>query len=63
MEGSFESDDFEQAVLNALVKSGLVEDMRRQADKKEQTIVQIGGKTITDAVTTQQRANGYAFAR
>jgi len=61
LEGSFESDDFEQAVLNALVKSGLVEDMRRQADKKEQTIVQIGNRTINDAVVTQQRSNGYRF--
>lgn len=63
MESSFETEDFEQAVLNALVKSGLVEDMRRQADKKEQTIVQIGNRTLTDVVTTQQKANGYVFAR
>lgn len=38
-------------------------DMRRQADKPEQTIVQIGNRTVTDAVTIQQRANGYAFAK
>ena len=38
-------------------------DMRRQADKPEQTVVQIGNRTVTDAVTTQQRANGYAFAK
>lgn len=38
-------------------------DMRRQADKPEQTIVQIGNRTVSDAVTTQQRANGYVFAR
>ena len=39
----------------------MAEDMRRQADKKEQTVVQIGNRTITDAVTTQQNANGYRF--
>lgn len=38
-------------------------DMRRQADKPEQTVVQIGNRTVTDAVTIQQRANGYAFAK
>lgn len=38
-------------------------DMRRQADKSERTVVQIGNRTLTDAVTTQQRANGYAFAK
>lgn len=38
-------------------------DMRRQADKPEQTVVQIGNRAVSDAVTTQQRANGYVFAR
>lgn len=38
-------------------------DMRRQADKPEQTVVQIGNRVVNDAVTTQKRANGYAFAR
>ena len=38
-------------------------DVRRQADKNEQTIVQIGNKTISDAVATQQKANGFAFVR
>ena len=41
----------------------MAEDMRRQADKKEQTIVQIGNRTVSDAVTTQQKANGYVFVR
>lgn len=41
----------------------MAEDMRRQADKKEQTIVQIGNRVVSDAVTTQQRANGYVFAK
>ena len=39
----------------------MAEDMRRQADKPEQPIVQIGNRTINDAVTTQQKANGYKF--
>lgn len=39
----------------------MAEDMRRQADKPEQTVVQVGNRTITDAVTTQQKANGYSF--
>ena len=55
-------EEFREAVLEALNESRLAEDMRRQADKKEQTIVQVGNRTITDAVTTQQRANGYRFA-
>ena len=38
-------------------------DMRRQADKNEQTVVQIGNRVVTDSVATQQRANGYVFAK
>ena len=41
--------------------SQMADDMRRQADKNEQTIVQIGNRTVTDAVTTQRKANGYRF--
>lgn len=41
----------------------MAEDMRRQADKKEQTIVQVGNRVVSDAVTTQQKANGYVFAK
>lgn len=37
-------------------------DAKRQADKDEKTIVQIGNRTINDAVVTQQKANGYVFA-
>lgn len=40
----------------------MVNDMKRQADKEEQTIVQVGNRTVTDAVTTQKKANGYVFA-
>ena len=39
----------------------MAEDMRRQADKKEQTVVQIGNRTVSDVVTRQQNANGYSF--
>lgn len=38
-------------------------DAKRQADKEERTIVQIGNRTINDAVITQQKANGYVFAK
>lgn len=41
----------------------MAEDMRRQADKEEQTIVQIGNRTVNDAVTTQRKANGYVFVK
>ena len=43
--------------------SQMADDMRRQADKQEQTVVQIGNRVINDAVTTQKKANGYVFAR
>lgn len=43
--------------------SQMADDMRRQADKNEQTIVQIGNRTVTDAVTTQRKANGYVFVK
>lgn len=55
-------EELREAVLEALNESRLAEDMRRQADKKEQTFVQVGNRVISDAVTTQQRANGYRFA-
>ena len=41
----------------------MADDMRRQADKNEQTVVQIGNRTVSDAVTTQRKANGYVFVR
>ena len=41
----------------------MAEDVRRQADKKEQTVVQVGNRVISDAVTTQQKANGYVFVK
>lgn len=65
---NFTTDEgFEVAMDNALERyyqnhvSQMAENMRRQADKKEQTIVQVGNRTVTDAVTTQRSANGYRF--
>ncbi len=43
--------------------SQMADDMRRQADKQEQTVVQIGNRVINDVITTQKKANGYVFAR
>jgi len=39
----------------------IASDTKRQADKSEKTIVQIGNRTVTDAVIEQQDANGYSF--
>lgn len=41
----------------------MADDMRRQADKEEKTVVQVGNRTISDAVTTQKNANGYSFTK
>lgn len=43
--------------------SQMADDMRRQADKKEQTTVMIGNRAVNDAVTTQKKANGYVFVK
>ena len=45
------------------ILSRMAYDMRRQADKKEHTIVKIGNKAITDAVISQQHADGYRIIR
>lgn len=57
-----------EAFKEALVESGLIENTsntaantKRQADKKEQTIVEIGRRTITDVITTQRNADGFQF--
>lgn len=52
-----------EAMLEALNTSNMAVDMKRQADKEEQTIVQVGNRTVTDAVVTQQKANGYTFTK
>lgn len=60
------ADGMEEAMRNVLKEyhfSQLVDDVRRQADKEEKTIVQVGNRTVTDAVVTQQKANGYVFTK
>ena len=39
----------------------IANDTKRQADKSEKTVVQIGNRTVTDAVIEQREANGYSF--
>ena len=63
LDNSIAKEDLKEALLQALNESNMSVDMRRQADKKEQTIVQVGNRTINDAVVTQQRANGYVFVK
>ena len=36
-------------------------DVKRQANKKEETVVQIGNRTVHDVVMEQKNANGYSF--
>ena len=52
--------DFYREYVEPTLKS-IASDAKRQADKEEKTIVQVGNRTITDAVTTQQKANGFSF--
>lgn len=42
---------------------GIANDTKRQADKKETTVVQIGNKTVAKAVREQEKANGYKFTK
>jgi hypothetical protein len=53
--------DFYREYVEPTLKE-IASDTKRQADKEEQTIVQVGNRTINDAVTKQQKANGYKFA-
>ena len=39
----------------------IASDTKRQADKSEKTVVQIGNRTVSNAVIEQQEANGYSF--
>ena len=54
--------DFYKEYVEPTLKE-IASDTKRQADKKEQTIVQVGNRTINDAVVTQQKANGYSFTK
>lgn len=41
----------------------IANDTKRQADKNEQTVVKLNSRTLTQAVTDQQKANGYVFTK
>ena len=62
VDDSLSKEELREIMLDALNSSNMASDVKRQADKEEQTIVQVGNRTVTDAVTTQKKANGYAFA-
>lgn len=49
----------ERIILPAI--QGVEIQAKRQADKNEQTIVEIGGRIITDVVKEQKGRNGFAF--
>lgn len=42
--------------------SEMAEDIKRQADKEEKTVVTVGARSITQAVDKQRKANGYNFS-
>ena len=42
---------------------GIANDTKRQADKKETTVVQIGNKTVAKSIREQEKANGYKFTK
>ena len=54
--------DFYQECLQSTMVQ-MSEDMKRQADKQEKTVVQVGNRTLMDAVVAQQKANGYQFIK
>ena len=62
-EGSMYADmrDFYRDYVEPTLRE-IAYDTKRQADKEEQTVVNIGGRTITETVERQQNANGYKFA-
>lgn len=41
----------------------MADDMKRQADKQEKTVVQIGNRVVADSVNEQRKANGYCFVK
>ena len=63
VDGYLSKEELKEVMLQALNECRMSDDMRRQADKNEQTIVQIGNRTVNDAVVTQQKANGYSFTK
>lgn len=62
----YRTKDVRPEICNKIVENRaneIVSFTKRQADKEEQTIVQIGNRHITDAVETQKKANGYSFTK
>ena len=54
--------DFYKEYVEPTLKE-IASDTKKQADKHEKTIVQIGNRTITDTIVTQQKANGFVFSK
>ncbi len=56
--------DFETVLEKFFEKhlSEMAEDIKRQADKEEKTVVTVGARSITQAVEKQRKANGYNFS-
>ena len=65
--GGMEYGEFKRALADFYTEyvqgtmSQMASDMNRQANKKENTTVQVGNRVITDAVREQENANGYRF--
>ena len=52
--------DFYKEYVEPTLKE-IASDTKKQAEKQEKTIVQIGNRTITDTIVSQQKANGFVF--
>lgn len=52
--------DFYKEYVEPTLKE-IASDTKKQAEKQEKTIVQIGNRTITDTIVRQQKANGFVF--
>lgn len=52
--------DFYREYVEPTLKE-IASDTKKQAEKQEKTIVQIGNRTITDTIVSQQKANGFVF--
>lgn len=52
--------DFYKEYVEPTLKE-IASDTKKQAEKQEKTIVQIGNRTITDTIVQQQKANGFVF--
>ena len=62
-EGMAESiEEWYRAYVEPLFRE-MADDMKRQADKSEQTVIKLGNQTLAKAITSQQKANGYSFIK